>query len=50
MTFTDATQLALTQMAFAQPDQHAQAISAGTVFGNIGSSLREAFFMFWDTL
>jgi uncharacterized protein len=50
MTLTAAIQLALTQAAFAQLDQHAQAVSAGTVFGDIGSSLREAFFMFWDTL
>ena len=50
MTLTAATQLALTQVTIAQLDQHAQAVSAGTVFGNIGSSLREAFFMFWDTL
>jgi hypothetical protein len=50
MTLTAATQLALTQLAITQLDQHAQAVSAGTVLGNIGSSLREAFFMFWDTL
>jgi uncharacterized membrane protein YraQ (UPF0718 family)/YHS domain-containing protein len=50
MTLTAATQLALTQIAFPHPDQHALAVTAGTVLGNIGSSLREAFFMFWDTL
>jgi uncharacterized protein len=50
MTLTATTQLALTQLAITQLDQHAQAVSAGTVLGNIGSSLREAFFMFWDTL
>ncbi|HET7018021.1 MAG TPA: permease [Streptosporangiaceae bacterium] len=50
MTLTAATQLALTQVASFQLDQHAQAVSAGTVVGNIGSSLREAFFMFWETL
>ncbi|HEY3904549.1 MAG TPA: permease [Streptosporangiaceae bacterium] len=50
MTLTAATQLALTQVAIAQLDQHAQAVSGGTVLSNVGSSLREAFFMFWDTL
>lgn len=29
---------------------HVLALSAGDVLGGIGSSLREAFFMFWDTL
>jgi YHS domain-containing protein len=50
MTLTAATQLALNQVAFTQLDRHAQAVSAGTVLSDIGSSLREAFFMFWDTL
>jgi uncharacterized protein len=50
MTLTAVTQLALHQVASFQLDQHAQGVSAGTVLGNIGSSLREAFFMFWDTL
>ncbi|HEX9624779.1 MAG TPA: permease [Streptosporangiaceae bacterium] len=50
MTLTAATQLALTRLASAQLDQHPQAVSAGTVIGDIGSSLREAFFMFWETL
>ncbi len=50
MSITAATQLALSHLAFTPLDQHAQAVSAGTVLGDIGSSLREAFFMFWDTL
>jgi uncharacterized membrane protein YraQ (UPF0718 family)/YHS domain-containing protein len=29
---------------------HALALTSGTVLHNIGASLREAFFMFWDTL
>ncbi|HXP20102.1 MAG TPA: permease [Streptosporangiaceae bacterium] len=30
--------------------QHAAAVTAGTVLRGIGDSLRESFFMFWDTL
>jgi uncharacterized protein len=30
--------------------QHVLALSSGTVLDDIGASLREAFFMFWDTL